>query len=158
ATQTAIRDQYAAGAKQVNASMAVATFLCPSRRTTAAGPKIDFCGAYHGGIHNTTLSNYTNANGYNTVLDTYTTGPRAIGVSLSTLTSGAGTSNTLLLSHKVMRPGNYTAAVSQRDHGYAFTRFTAPTVSNGYDHDHMRWADSNGSGISRNKGYHRDDP
>src|SRR5262249_8919232 len=29
----------------------VKTYLCPARRNTSVGPKIDFCGAYHGGIN-----------------------------------------------------------------------------------------------------------
>src|SRR5262249_21556771 len=83
-----------AAASQVDASMTVPIFLCPSRRAGNPGPYIDYCGAYHGGIHQGELTeppNSVNASGYNAILDTYITGPRTQGVSMSVVTNGAGT-------------------------------------------------------------------
>lgn len=155
--QANIQTQYRTAAQTiVSRSLTVPIFLCPSRRS-ASGPYDDYCGAYHGGIHTgslqgSVLPNGTtvNATGWNSVLDTYVTGPNPPGVTLSQVTTGAGTSNTLMMSHKVMRPANY-AGGSGNDQGYAYTRFTG-----GYNH--MRWADSGGSGSSRGKGYTQDDP
>jgi prepilin-type N-terminal cleavage/methylation domain-containing protein/prepilin-type processing-associated H-X9-DG protein len=163
AIRDTIRGEYISAANQVNASMTVKTYVCPSRRTGQVGPYIDYCGAYHGGIHQGALQGYTlpskakiDATGYNAILDTYTTGPTASGVSLAGVTNGAGTSNTLLLSHKVMRPGNYQGGRNNNDRGYVFTAFTT-TGGSGAPYDHMRWADQGGGGSSRGKGYTQDD-
>jgi prepilin-type N-terminal cleavage/methylation domain-containing protein/prepilin-type processing-associated H-X9-DG protein len=147
---SSIQAQYASAAGQVNSNMAVKTFLCSSRRGVQVGPKIDYCGAYHGGVNNYALNTFVNTSGYNTILDTYTTGPNAAGITLSAITNGAGTSNTLLLTHKVLRPSHYFGGGSN-DAGYATTSFS------GGGNDHMRWADGGGSGSSAGKGYVRDD-
>jgi prepilin-type N-terminal cleavage/methylation domain-containing protein/prepilin-type processing-associated H-X9-DG protein len=166
AVRDALRLQYAQAADKVDATMTVPIFLCPSRRSVR-GPYIDYCGAYHGGIHTAalngaTLSNGTvvNATGYNAILDTYTTGPKPPGVTLGEVTTGAGTSSSILVSHKAMRPNNYRGGVNDQDKGYAWTAFS--TAAAGYDktganYDHMRWADAGGSGVSQNHGYIKDD-
>jgi len=152
---TGNRSGYRPAAAQVNQSMSVPIFLCPSRRSNV-GPYIDYAGAYHGGITEAALSNYSNAigsvAGLNTLLDTYTTGPRAIGVTLTTVTNGAGTANTLHVAHKVLRPVHYMPGgqISQ-DRGYAYT-----ALDGGFDH--MRWADAFGGGSSHGKGYTLDGP
>jgi prepilin-type processing-associated H-X9-DG protein len=128
----------------------VPIFLCPSRRGTEVGPKDDYCGAYHGGITQGNLSNYTAVGGLQTILDTYTLGPRAVGVKLVTIGNMAGTSNTIMMAHKVMRPVNYNATNDGTDRGFATT-----DAFEGYDH--MRWADRGGSGSSANRGYTPDD-
>jgi len=51
-----------------------------------------------------------------------------------------------------MRPVNYRGGANGQDQGYAYTRLT------GTSYDHMRWADSGGSGSSGGKGYTQDDP
>jgi prepilin-type N-terminal cleavage/methylation domain-containing protein/prepilin-type processing-associated H-X9-DG protein len=167
AARDTIRTLYAQAASQVTADMTVPIFLCPSRRAVK-GPYIDYCGAYHGGIHAAALQGATMANGvvvnpagYNAILDTYTIGPQPPGVMMAEITNGAGTSNTILAAHKVMRPANYRGGANRQDRGYAWTYFSMSAT--GYDgpganYDHMRWADAGGSGSSRGKGYTKDDP
>jgi prepilin-type N-terminal cleavage/methylation domain-containing protein/prepilin-type processing-associated H-X9-DG protein len=151
ALYSSVRAQYTSASAQITVSMGVKTYLCSARRGTQAGAKIDYCGAYHGGIDNGggALSQLVNTGGYNAILDTYVTGPNSSGVSLTQITNGAGTSNTLLLTHKSMRPSHYNGGGN--DAGYATTPFS------GGGYDHMRWADAGGGGSSRGKGYTRDD-
>jgi prepilin-type N-terminal cleavage/methylation domain-containing protein/prepilin-type processing-associated H-X9-DG protein len=146
---------YAAAAAQVTANMAVPIFLCPSRRTAAVGPYIDYAGAYHGGIQGGSLNGYVNTSGLNGILDTYTLGANARGLTLTVITNGAGTSNTLLLAHKSLQPAHYTPGGQvNQDAGYA----TTPLFVSYPGFDHMRWCDSGGSGSSGGKGYVKDDP
>jgi prepilin-type N-terminal cleavage/methylation domain-containing protein len=102
---------YVAAALQPAASSTVKTFLCPSRRSTGNG--VDYAAAYHGGVTQAALSLVpgVNPSGYNCVMDTYTLGPAAPGATLSQITGGAGTSNTIALAHKAMRPVNYSRPV-----------------------------------------------
>jgi prepilin-type N-terminal cleavage/methylation domain-containing protein len=154
----AVRSAYTSAANQV--TTAVPIFLCPSRRGTEAGPVIDYTGAYHGGITGGALSGSSangqrvNTSGYNGILDTYTTGPTAPGIRMTIINNGAGTSNTLLLSHKVMRPTNYAGRKNSNDKGYAFT---ALTNGGNPPYDHMRWADNGANGTNRGLGYVQDD-
>ena len=106
----AARTQYINAAQQVNNTMIVPIYLCPSRRGAEAGPMIDYAGAYHGGIHSGSLTNYVNASGYNSVLDTYTLGYKAKGNSFVSM--GAGTSNTIMAAHKSLWPTHYTPGQS----------------------------------------------
>jgi prepilin-type processing-associated H-X9-DG protein len=138
---------YKAVADSITAPVPI--FFCPSRRGPEVGPRDDYCGAYHGGITQNNLANYTNAANLQTVLDTYVLGPNAPGVKLITISNGAGTSNTLMMAHKVMRPVDYNGG-SGTDQGFATT-----DAFQGFDH--MRWADRGGSGSSANKGYTQDD-
>src|SRR5262249_34583531 len=107
---------YVAAAQQPACNTPVKTFSCPSRRS-GVGPATDYAGAYHGGINAGSLSRGQDAsgnfvcpearsNGLNSVLDTYTLGKNAVGITLTTVTGGAGTSNTILLAHKALRPAN----------------------------------------------------
>ncbi len=154
-----IQTQYRTAAQQITAgNYTVPIFLCPLRHPSG-GAYDDYCGAYHGGITQGALQGRVLASGvtvqtagYNTILDTYQTGPNPGGVSLSVISSGAGTSNTLLMSHKVIRPTNYNGG-SFNDEGYAYTAFTGNSGS----FQHMRWADQGGSGSSSGKGYTPDD-
>src|SRR3954454_997752 len=66
-----VATQYQTAASQVNKTMVVPIFLCPTRRTADAGPVIDYAGAYHGGIPPANLANYTSTTGLNAILDTY---------------------------------------------------------------------------------------
>jgi len=144
---------YTTAASQVNSSMVVPIFLCPTRRTIDAGPMIDYAGAYHGGITPVTLSNYTSTTGLNAIIDTYTTGPKPPGVQMTSIS--AGTSNTFLLAHKTLKPIHYTPGGQvNQDKGYAWT----PVSGGANAYDHMRWADANGGGSSNKKGYKQDDP
>jgi prepilin-type N-terminal cleavage/methylation domain-containing protein/prepilin-type processing-associated H-X9-DG protein len=152
--------KYQVAAAQVNGGNgAISTFICPSRRSPSVGAVDDYCGAYHGGITEGALNGSilpggrkVNSTNYNAILDTYIVGPASPGVTITTVVNGAGTSNTLLLSHKVMRPGHYAGGGGNNDKGWAWTRLTSP----GYDH--MRWADQNGGGSSRGRGYTQDSP
>ena len=118
------------------AAQPIKTYICPSRRTTAVGAKIDYAGAYNAGISVPDVTNFVaGANGFRSILNTR-------GTTMTAVTGQAGTSNTLLLAHKLMRPTNYTGG-SGTDPG-----FTTSTGS-----DHMRWCDSNGG---RENGYIQD--
>jgi prepilin-type N-terminal cleavage/methylation domain-containing protein len=160
--QATVQANYTTAANQVNASMQVKTFLCPSRRTGNVGPYIDYCGAYHGGINEAALNGATMANGkvvnsgsYNTILDTRITGPNSPGIAMATITNAAGTANTLLVAHKVMRPSHYGGGSDNQDRGYVWTAFSNPAGGSAH-YDHMRWADTFGGGSSGNHGYTRD--
>src|SRR5262249_50705645 len=99
AAQNAIRAKYRAAADQVDSTMTVKVFICPSRRSATSGPVIDYCGAYHGGINAAALNGaklpggaVINSTSYNAILDTYVTGPRSTGITMSQISGGAGTS------------------------------------------------------------------
>jgi len=126
-------------------AQSVKNFICPSRRTTTVGARIDYAGAYYQGIAEAALTNtFANANGNRSILNPVN-GVGA-GVTLPSIIGLAGSSNTLLLAHKVMRPSNYSGT-SGTDPGWAFTN----------TFDHMRWADTFGGGSSGNRGYTPDD-
>jgi prepilin-type N-terminal cleavage/methylation domain-containing protein len=117
------------------AATPIKTYLCPSRRTTTVGAKTDYCGAWNAQIS-------FGGNNYHSI--TNATG----GISLAVVTGGAGTSNVIMLSHKVMRPLNYNANEPNYDGGYATTDGGAGAG------DHMRCADGGGGGSSGpNLGY-----
>ena len=89
-----------------------------------------------------------NSTTYNSILDTFINGPRGKGVTFSQISAGAGSSNTLLLAHKALRPMDYPGKASNQDQGYDWTYYTT-----GGGYDHMRWADTFGNGYSAHKGY-----
>ena len=102
-------------------------YTCPSRRSTPG--KTDYCGAW-----SSTLG-----------------GGRSITDNLVSPTQiGAGTSNTLLMSHKGMQTGHYSFDPLSNDAGYAVTKDTAGGC------DHMRCADPWGEGSSAKRGYTQD--
>ncbi|QEL20698.1 hypothetical protein PX52LOC_07805 [Limnoglobus roseus] len=147
ATQTA----YTTASQKVDSTMSVPIFLCPSRRSSSVGPMIDYAGAYASGVAATSLNTYTDNSGYLTILDTRTQGIKAIGVALGNMT--AGSSNTIMVAHKSLRPSHYMGNQIEQDMGYAYTKFSS---NKGSGFDHMRWSDSGGSGASSGKGYVRD--
>jgi prepilin-type N-terminal cleavage/methylation domain-containing protein len=121
-----------------SAAVPVAAFLCPSRRSTIVGPKADYAGVFDDSIQHLGTSGNGDldiilgasvAAGQKTILNNQ-------GVRLVDVTNGAGTSNTLLLGHKVMQPANYLNPNGPNDPGWAFV-----SASNSYDH--MRWTDAN---------------
>ncbi len=152
AIKTRIVNEYKTAATAVTTP--VKTYLCPARRNTSVGPKMDFCAAYHGGVNEGSLNGFKvngvtiNSSGYQTILDTNVTGPKPPGVTLSTITNGAGTANTLLCAHKILRPSHYFGG-SGVDNGYATT-----DLYEGYDH--MRWTDQFGGDTSAGLGYAQD--
>jgi prepilin-type N-terminal cleavage/methylation domain-containing protein len=130
-------------------AVAVSTFLCPSRRGVLVGPKVDYAGAYNQGISEADVTGNPPvgvgaiALGYKSILNSR-------GVSLSSVTNLAGTSNTILLAHKILRPAHYDGG-SAKDPGYM------NTVKQQSGYDHMRWCDTFAGGSNAHKGYFPDD-
>jgi prepilin-type N-terminal cleavage/methylation domain-containing protein/prepilin-type processing-associated H-X9-DG protein len=164
---------YLTAAQQTTATTAIKTFICPSRRGPDAGGKADYCGAYHGGVSGPSIgAGMLNGNpvapdapGFQTLMDTSTVGPKAMGVGLGAVTNGAGTSNTILMAHKSLRPVDYLSNQSSNDVGWAWTNLIVGgtpicnSLPNGSGcGDHMQWADAGGGGSSLGKGYKQDDP
>ena len=69
------------------------------------------------------------------VLDTYTVGKNARGITLTAITNGAGTSNTILLAHKALQPRNYGKpagtvtpnGLASNDQGWVWTSWPNPS-------------------------------
>jgi prepilin-type N-terminal cleavage/methylation domain-containing protein/prepilin-type processing-associated H-X9-DG protein len=177
---------YQTAALQPACQTPVPIFICPSRRTVSSGGVSDYAGAYHGGINDDSLSDglipgtttpacpiaYAAARppypaGLNSLLDTYKLGPRAIGIKIGQGT--AGTSNTILMAHKSVKPINYDPGYqTSNDCGWAWTWLTEEIVGNNIStscpngpgpgwSDHMQWIDGNGGGSSYGHGYMKDD-
>jgi prepilin-type N-terminal cleavage/methylation domain-containing protein len=123
----------------------VKLFICPSRRTPAVGPVDDYAAATQSSFSIAPLSNPS----YRSILGGANTGvTNCGGVTLITVTNGSGTSNTLLLAHKLMQPGEYQGG------GPDDTNWADPSGS--ASGDHMRLTDSNGTGSSAGQGYAQD--
>ena len=168
-----VQAMYVAACKLPASSTPIKTFICPSRRGTDAGGVVDYAGAYHGGINAGALNQGTLngqpvapesvSNTLNSLMDTYTLGMGAKGITLTACTNGAGTANTFLMAHKTLRPVHYTPGAQVRqDQGWVWT---VPTIgwagvgnSGTASFDHMRWADWGGGGSSSRKGYAADTP
>lgn len=134
------------GAVTTSAAVAVPSYICPSRRSAAVGPRTDYCGAWA-----SQQGQVAGASGTITNPATVST----TGVTLTAVTNGGGTSSTILLSHKVMAPANYLAPMGQdgNDSGWATTDGGAGGG------DHMRCADPGGNGgnpPTGNLGYTQD--
>ena len=148
---------YFAAASQPACLTAVKTFICPTRRNGSTGPATDYAGAYHGGVnaHSLQLGTLPGGGaacpeavggGLNAVLDTYTLGKKAKGITLAAITNAAGTSNVIILAHKALRPQNYNQTVPANsgtypgnDAGWAWTYWPNPQYAY---YDHMRFADN----------------
>jgi len=120
----------------------IKTFVCPARRAPSGGApgKIDYAGAYNGGISEADITSYVSgSNTYKSIINTPST-------TLSIITAQAGTANTLLLAHKIMRPGYYGGG-SGTDPGWVYT----------HTYDHMRWCDRYAGGSNATHGYFKDD-
>jgi prepilin-type N-terminal cleavage/methylation domain-containing protein/prepilin-type processing-associated H-X9-DG protein len=140
---------YLTAANLIDSNNAVVPiFLCPARHDSSVGATVDYCGAYHGGITEGFLSNFQPAGNLATILDTYVTGPNSTGINLITISNGAGTSNTLLLTHKIMLTQNYQ--VNEGNYG------AVPFIGKSYAAGHMRWADNGAGGDNHGFGYFRD--
>jgi hypothetical protein len=99
---------------QVNWSNArpVRLFLCPSRRSVAAGAKIDYAAAHHPDWAQAWPDHAFGVPyiGWYSILGGCHTqgGPRTFGgTTLAVVTNADGTSNTLLLAHKAVEPRYY---------------------------------------------------
>jgi prepilin-type N-terminal cleavage/methylation domain-containing protein/prepilin-type processing-associated H-X9-DG protein len=133
----------------------IKTFLCPARRATGPG-KADYAGAYNGGISEADITSYAaEATGYKSILNSQ-------GTTLTVVTNGAGTANTILMGHKILRPQNWGGIASTlanpcptgtscKDLGWAVTL----KAQTGYDH--MRWCDTFAGGSNAHKGLAPDD-
>jgi prepilin-type N-terminal cleavage/methylation domain-containing protein/prepilin-type processing-associated H-X9-DG protein len=123
----------------IAAAAPVKTYICPSRRSTSAGPAVDYAGTHNGSLREqdiTTVGQWPNAAGFSSILQTQ-------GVTMSIVTGGAGTSSTLLLAHKILQPTHYTPynQVSQ-DRCYIYNSYNSSGYNN---YNHMRWADGGGN-------------
>lgn len=154
-------------------------FICPSRRSITFGPATDYAGAYHAGLNAGALNQMVDANdtlvapdanNLNAILDTFLPGLDPVGTPMASVLNGAGTSNTIVMAHKALRPSDYTRVVP----GPATTSFTGDRPGNdrgwvwselmasyagapGAFFDHMRWLDWDAAGSNRGKGYAPDD-
>ena len=136
-------------------NLIIKTFICPTRRGGSGMGKIDYAGAYNGGISEADITSYTaEATGYKSILNTQ-------GTTLTAVSNQSGSSNTLLLGHKVMQPQNYggipsttaspcPSGTSCKDLGWAVTL----KAQTGYDH--MRWCDTYAGGTNAHKGLVQD--
>ncbi len=121
-------------------------FFCPSRRG-AVGPYDDYCSAYNGGISEADITNYVgSATGNRAVFD------QAVGITLTVVSNGAGTSNTFMLAHKLMDPRNYQGGTT-KDEGWAMTEALR---GGGQNYQHMRWTDTYAGGPNAHRGYFPD--
>ena len=103
----------------------IKTYICPSRRSVAVGAKVDYgSGTFQMGIgSNAQCASHIGPAftiGYSTVLGTLRSGGSwgglwAVPPTLTTLTNADGTSNTLVLGHKGVRPLDYTNPSSPND-------------------------------------------
>jgi len=117
----------------------IAVFICPGRRTTAVGPKADYAGIFDASIeHN--LSGVGDGD-----LDQTSLGSAGVenlrtivnNEQVTLVSVSAGTTNTLLLAHKLMEPVNYNGN-GPADEGWA----VVSVADGGGNEDHMRWSDS----------------
>jgi type II secretory pathway pseudopilin PulG len=125
-------------------ALPVKSFICPSRRSTSVGARIDYAGAYNGGISEADVTNYLGnaARANQAILNTQ-------GTTLSVVTSLSGSSNTLLVAHKILRPNHYNGG-SAKDRGY----WDWHKAQTGYDH--MKWCDTFAGGTNAHKGFFQD--
>jgi prepilin-type N-terminal cleavage/methylation domain-containing protein len=119
--------------------------LCPGRGARIGGMN-DYSGAYSESISNSSGGSgalnggsidgvQINAQSYESILDPY----NLKGVTMSVVTNGAGSSNTLLLAHSILDPKYYdTPMGSSNDQGWWNTHATNACFCN------MRWTDANG--------------
>jgi prepilin-type N-terminal cleavage/methylation domain-containing protein/prepilin-type processing-associated H-X9-DG protein len=125
------------------AAVAVKSFLCPTRRGTNMGAKCDYAGINDASIQHTAGGDgdLDLALGAAAVVGLKTIVNNA-SVTLAVVTGGAGTSNTLLLGHKVMDPNNYSNPNGPNDYGWVYLSASPPAGSVG-NFEHMRWSDAN---------------
>ena len=109
-------------------ALPVKIFLCPSRRSTDVGAKVDYAScvdAPGGGID-------WMVPGSHAILPSY-----GAAVMMSQVTNGAGTSNTIMLAHKGLATSDYTNTSITSNHWD--TDWADPTYWNGYGYgDHAR--------------------
>ena len=133
------------------AAKGVATFLCPTRRTAAVGPKTDYAGAF-----DPTFWTGPNAPLHQSILyrglwdgDVHVAFSAA-GVTLSSVANRDGSSNTFMLAHKAMNPSDYKnpnipVTEGSQDGGWAWPSAADPWIYPfqyvyGWNYDHFRCA------------------
>jgi prepilin-type N-terminal cleavage/methylation domain-containing protein/prepilin-type processing-associated H-X9-DG protein len=128
------------------AASPVKVYLCPSRRTTLAGPAVDYAGTHNASLQEQDISNFEKPLGIGEYV-TYRSILQTQGVTMMNVTNGAGTSNTLLLAHKILQPAHYTpyAQVSQ-DACYVHNSYNNGATNAVDNFNHIRWADGGGNG------------
>lgn len=120
----------------------LAVLLCPTRGQRPGG-KTDYSGAYSASISNSAGGTgalnggqiggmVINAASYASILDPL--GPAA--TTLTVVTTGAGSSNTLLVAHAILAPAHYNVG-GANDNGWN------ETLQNGGCYCDMRWTDAN---------------
>ncbi|HTU22097.1 MAG TPA: DUF1559 domain-containing protein [Gemmataceae bacterium] len=117
----------------------VKAFLCPSRRSTSVGPKDDYA---------TAANPSTAVPGGVSILGD------GVMVTLPMVTNGNGSSNTLLLSHKLINPSNYTNPNGPQDTYFYDNSYQSAGSCGGLDH--IRCVDGGGGGCESGKGYMQD--
>jgi prepilin-type N-terminal cleavage/methylation domain-containing protein/prepilin-type processing-associated H-X9-DG protein len=147
------------GNQTIANTTAVKIFLCPARRSAGGLGKVDYAGAYNGGVSEADITNYAaDAFGYKTILNTQ-------GTTLTIVTDQAGSANTLLLGHKILQPRHYAGGpstlahpcdgnnpgISCKDLGWAVT------LKSQTGYDHMRWCDTYAGGSNAHRGLFHDD-
>jgi prepilin-type N-terminal cleavage/methylation domain-containing protein/prepilin-type processing-associated H-X9-DG protein len=132
-------------------------FICPTRRSTAMGPVVDYCSgniATHTASQLGTLANSK----FMTILGGKSSGLSGVspevslGTTMALVTAADGTSNSLLLSHKSMLPSSYSTVITSTtvsshtnntsiwDAGWAASLTdTSGPVFGVYWGDHQRW-------------------
>jgi prepilin-type N-terminal cleavage/methylation domain-containing protein/prepilin-type processing-associated H-X9-DG protein len=121
----------------------VKIYLCPSRRSTTSAPlKDDYCAARNPQL--------VTAAGTTNLLSILGDGQQ---VTLSQITNLNGSSNTLLLAHKLMNPTQYLGYT-----GWGDTNFADNTggQGDGGNSDHIRYVDGGGGGCEAGHGYMQD--
>jgi prepilin-type N-terminal cleavage/methylation domain-containing protein len=140
----------------------IPTFICPARRDAAEAPgKIDYCSAYRGGVNGTALSKFAKNGSWMVILDSppgsagwsQTSGGKGQKMTtISDITGGAGTSNTLMLAHAILRPNHYMGGAGN-DKGWMWTQMTGSgklgVTGGSYA---MRWADDGAGGSNKGRG------
>ncbi len=119
-------------------AVGISTFLCPSRRTTIVGAKCDYAGIYDDSIQHLGSSGDGD-------LD-YVLGAAGVAnlktilnnanVTLSIIDTGAGSSQTVMLCHKLVMPPNYDNTNGPNDFGWVYVSNAPPAGALG-NFDHM---------------------
>jgi len=121
------------------AAQPVKTFICPSRRSTSVGAVDDYAAA---------RNPQSAAGGLLSILGD------GQSCTLSQVTNGNGTSNTLLLAHKLMNPSKYMSpSAGNHDTNFADNTWGA---GDGGTSDHIRYVDGGGGGCESGIGYMQD--
>lgn len=126
--------KFAAGSPQL--ASPIKGLLCPSRRTTTVGPKVDYATARNLNLAMNATVGVNPARQCSSILSYNANTPAALrytGTNIGAVTNADGTSNTLLLSHKSMRTTNYSSTAATN-----FDRYWADLANPATTYDHQR--------------------